>query len=325
MSEPWAGACSDVAVAGAGPAGAAAAITLAHHGASVVIIDPGSRHPWKPGESLASRARPLLERLGVLDAVATGPHTPCFGNQSLWGGDTLDEVDFLFSPYGTGWHLDRTHSCLLARQAGATLVRADRMVALAACLPFGAPGRGVPRSSLIESAPFGWWYSAPLPAGTCFVMAMTDADLVAGQALHRPDHWWGALQETTLLRQRVWRARAAPPSGLRIVRTATSCTSPAAAPGWAAVGDAATTSDPIAARGIITALATGIAAADALHADAAGDSAALSAYAGLVGASHSEFLRGRLICYGRERRWDTPFWRRRRSGASDPAAGLESS
>ncbi|WP_199819686.1 tryptophan 7-halogenase, partial [Streptomyces sp. NRRL S-118] len=213
----------------------------------------------------------------------------------------------------------------LARQAGATLVRADRMVALAACLPFGAPGRGVPRSSLIESAPFGWWYSAPLPAGTCFVMAMTDADLVAGQALHRPDHWWGALQETTLLRQRVWRARAAPPSGLRIVRTATSCTSPAAAPGWAAVGDAATTSDPIAARGIITALATGIAAADALHADAAGDSAALSAYAGLVGASHSEFLRGRLICYGRERRWDTPFWRRRRSGASDPAAGLESS
>ncbi|MGW6978365.1 NAD(P)/FAD-dependent oxidoreductase [Streptomyces sp. NPDC054932] len=371
MREPRTHAYGDVVIAGAGPAGAAAAITLARHGASVIVVDPGSTRPWKPGESLASGAWPLLRRLGVLDAVAAGPHTPCFGNQSLWGGETLGEVDFLFSPYGIGRHLDRAHfdqtlvdtarragarlhpgrirsarrvgahwqlsldrgglrarylvdatgaGARPARQAGATVVRADRMVALTARLPYETSGDSLPRTSLVESAPFGWWYGAPLPSGSYFVMAVTDADLVAGQALHRPDGWRRALQETTLLHQRLHYAAAAPPPALRIVRAATSYACPAAAPGWAAVGDAAMASDPIAVRGIVTALATGIAAADAVHADAAGDPTALSAYAELVQASHNEFLRGRLICYGRERRWNTPFWNRRHSAVPSPSS-----
>ncbi|MFC9586771.1 NAD(P)/FAD-dependent oxidoreductase [Streptomyces yangpuensis] len=367
MREPRTDACGDgvidVVIAGAGPAGAAAAITLARHGARVTVVDPGSTPRWKPGESLAPRAGPLLRRLGALEAVAAGPHTPCLGNQSLWGAETPGEVDFLSSPHGTGRHLDRAHfdrtlldtarlagarlrtarvrsarragahwqlslgpggglrarylidatgaGARLARQAGATVVKTDRMVALTARLPYDTSGHAPPRTSLVESAPFGWWYTAPLPAGSCFVMAVTDADLVAGRALHRPDGWWRALQETTLLRRRLDRAAVAPPSGLRVVRAATSCTVPAAAAGWAAVGDAATACDPIAARGIVTALATGIAAADAVHADASGDPTALGTYAELVGASHEEFLRGRLVCYGAERRWNTPFWNRR--------------
>ncbi|MEU8581929.1 NAD(P)/FAD-dependent oxidoreductase [Streptomyces abikoensis] len=352
----------DVLIAGGGPAGNAAAITLRRHGAGVIAVDPGRMPRWKPGESLAPEARPLLARLGVLDRITTGPHTPCFGNQSAWGNDTLTETDFLFSPYGAGWHLDRvlfdhtlteaarragTHgltgrvrsarrvggqwqlvvdattiharylldatgaAARLARHTRAAVTRTDHLVAVAALLPSGASRREVPRTSLVESAALGWWYTAPLAAGACVVMAMTDADLVGQRALHTPERWWKQLMTTTHVRRRV--RHAVPLQGrLRVVRAATSCTHPAAGPGWAAVGDAATASDPIAARGILTALATGISAADAVNADAAGSSGALDAYAERIASSHEEYLHARRICYGSEKRWDTPFWARRR-------------
>ncbi|MEU1377385.1 hypothetical protein ABZ442_27575 [Streptomyces triculaminicus] len=67
------------------------------------------------------------------------------------------------------------------------------------------------------------------------------------------------------------------------------------------------------ARGILTALATGITAADAVHADAAGNPRALETYAERVRLIHSEYLRPRSICYRGEQRWDTPFWARRRA------------
>lgn len=61
---------------------------------------------------------------------------------------------------------------------------------------------------------------------------------------------------------------------LWIVRAATARTLPAAGPGRAAVGDAATAADPIAGRGILTALVTGATAAQAVESDAVGEHSA---------------------------------------------------
>lgn len=215
----------------------------------------------------------------------------------------------------------------LARRVGATLRRDDRLVALAARLP--PPRRschGGSRISLVESVPLGWWYTASLPCGAALVMVMTDADVAAGHSLHEPDTWWRELRATTHVRARLNPGTTHPPDRLRIVRASTSRTSPAAGPGWAAVGDAATACDPIAARGITTALATGLTAADAVTADAAGDVHALSGYAERIEAIHAEFVRARALCYGAEERWHTSFWTRRReqpgatrSDASDGA------
>ena len=62
---------ADVAVVGAGPAGAAAAILLAEHGLDVIVLDRAQlpRPRVVCGEYLSPEAARLLDRLGVLKAV----------------------------------------------------------------------------------------------------------------------------------------------------------------------------------------------------------------------------------------------------------------
>ena len=107
--------CIDVAVIGAGPAGAVAAHWLARAGRSVTLIDPAklpagpdSSARKKVGESLPGAARPLLRHLGLLSLVENHPqHTPAYGNCSSWGSSELQFMDFIQDVNGLGWHLDR--------------------------------------------------------------------------------------------------------------------------------------------------------------------------------------------------------------------------
>jgi len=97
----------DVAIAGGGPAAAAAALQLARAGLRAIVVERGDDSGDKPGESLAPAAKPLLEQLGIADDLPRDGHLPCHGNRSVWGSDRVDELPFVFSPYGHGWHLDR--------------------------------------------------------------------------------------------------------------------------------------------------------------------------------------------------------------------------
>ncbi|MFV1985661.1 MAG: NAD(P)/FAD-dependent oxidoreductase [Gemmatimonadota bacterium] len=64
----------DVIIVGAGPAGSASAIDLARRGFDVLLLDARSFPRSKPcGDAISPGAIPLLERLGVWDAVRAAP------------------------------------------------------------------------------------------------------------------------------------------------------------------------------------------------------------------------------------------------------------
>jgi flavin-dependent dehydrogenase len=105
---------ADVAVVGAGPAGAAAAILLADHGLDVVVLDRAELPRAKTcGEYLSPEAARVLDRLGVLKAVdAAGP-------ASLAGMRiTAPDGRVLVGRYGQvgAWRPYRDHAMGLARE-----------------------------------------------------------------------------------------------------------------------------------------------------------------------------------------------------------------
>ncbi|MCG6118715.1 MAG: FAD-dependent monooxygenase [Aquimonas sp.] len=98
----------DVAIAGGGPGGAAAAIALAKQGQRVLLADAGAGRWPRIGEGLPPSARALLRELGVLDQVLADGHRRSPGTLAFWGSNTAHVEDTLFGLHGDGLQLDRT-------------------------------------------------------------------------------------------------------------------------------------------------------------------------------------------------------------------------
>jgi flavin-dependent dehydrogenase len=121
----------DVAIVGAGPAGAASAIRLARKGMQVELIERSRYNSPRVGESLAPSIAPLMRELGVWRTFCELAPLPSFGTRSIWGSETTSSHSHLQSPYGQGWHVERCLADAMladeARKAGAVL-RCETMV-----------------------------------------------------------------------------------------------------------------------------------------------------------------------------------------------------
>jgi len=96
-----------VVVLGAGPSGSAAAAELARRGWPTLLVGRSCDRRPNIGECLPPGIRPTLEKVGVWEAFLRAGHTPSVGIRSSWGSHELADRDFLLSPYGAGWHIDR--------------------------------------------------------------------------------------------------------------------------------------------------------------------------------------------------------------------------
>jgi flavin-dependent dehydrogenase len=227
----------------------------------------------------------------------------------------------------------------VGRAHGAGRLLLDRLVGIAGHWTGIDPGeRGY---LLVEAAPEGWWYSAPLPSQShesqdqLMTMLMTDADVWRQLRLSGRERWQVALQSCHLTPARL--GSASPTSAPhaysamshRLQHDPTVDEGP-----WLAVGDAALAVDPISGSGVVRALRSARAAADAVT-DALRHPATwqvrFAAYEAERDEECSAYLFERAAYYASEQRYDTTFWRRRqvwralraepRALASDASAG----
>jgi flavin-dependent dehydrogenase len=114
----------DVIVAGAGPAGSAAAYMLARAGCLTLLADRLAHQGSKIGETLPGAGVRLLRSLGLPAPEIGGPHRSVSAILSSWNSHDLLARYSIRDPYGTAWRLDRdtfdADLRLAATVAGAT-------------------------------------------------------------------------------------------------------------------------------------------------------------------------------------------------------------
>jgi flavin-dependent dehydrogenase len=219
-------------------------------------------------------------------------------------GPTLLTAEFIIDASG--------RVATFARRVGGRRLSYDRQVCwwcFGSCNSTGR-GNGV---TYVEAGQNAWWYTAPVP-GVGRVLALhTDADLLG---LRGHARGWQDLIAT---------ARASPElstllsacgfasDGSGAVVAANSATlCPCAGDGWLACGDAALACDPISSQGLLNALFTGLAAADATERTLRGIRAARDEYVEQLHAVRACYLTRLREIYFAEQRWPTsPFWSRR--------------
>lgn len=202
-----------------------------------------------------------------------------------------------------------------ATHMGTDRLPLDQLVATAVRLD----GADVGRESyvMVETTADGWWYSAPIPGGKMIAMLMTDVDLCRQMRLNSSRSWEARLDASTFTAERLSRLRrltapqlcSAASHRLRRSGQPQVCL---------AVGDAALAVDPVSGSGVVRALRTARAGAEATGAVLeTGSPDALSMYEAERDFECTRYLEERALYYGFERRWaGQPFWERRSAVAA---------
>lgn len=167
-------------------------------------------------------------------------------------------------------------------------------------------------ATLIEACEHGWWYSAFLPQGRLVVAVMTDADIARRLRIHQASAWIHLAKASPYTRQRIV-TQCQPNQNAPMVRAAaTQQLSQPISNNWLAVGDAASSVDPLTSQGITRALRFGLLGGYAICDWFANKKPGLAQYDAIVRAEFNDYLQRKQEVYCDEQRWPkAPFWTRR--------------
>jgi 2-polyprenyl-6-methoxyphenol hydroxylase-like FAD-dependent oxidoreductase len=195
----------------------------------------------------------------------------------------------------------------LARRLGARVNYLDRLVGLAVLFTSPPAPDGL---TVVEACEEGWWYSFAVTGSRRLVVLMSDTDLVKARRLAEPVRWQELLSRTRLVTG--FASTGVPLGPPRLLPAQTRRLDRFAGPGWLAVGDAATTFDPLSSQGLVKALRSAILGSYAARNALANDESGLHRYERLTTQEFDAYLSARRDFYRSESRWDgAPFWRRR--------------
>ena len=201
----------------------------------------------------------------------------------------------------------------LARQLGAKRRKHDRLV----CGWIHGRSSGANGLTFVEAVEDGWWYSAPLPNGRRVLAFHTDADSPSAGIARDRDAMLRHAASATHLGALLSDVNFTPDQRSGFTAAHSAQLVPCSGEGWLAAGDAALSFDPLSSQGLVNALYTGLAAAEAADRSLSGAADALTGYDDAMADIWNAYLERLAVWYGTETRWtDRPFWHRRRNAGT---------
>lgn len=203
-------------------------------------------------------------------------------------------------------------SASIARLAGASLLRFDRLVGTMAVLDAGSK---LDRDTLVEAVPEGWWYSALLPGNKMAAAFFTDAAISRELNLNHAPAWLNLMSGAPLTANRLFDLAKRQPVNIKTWQAQSQRLLEAVGTDWLAVGDAAAAFDPLSSQGIFFALRSAQFAAFAACDLLLGGDAALTAIQKYKRYQLEQFIgywEVRRDFYQMEQRWPKQsFWQNR--------------
>ncbi len=204
-------------------------------------------------------------------------------------------------------------SAPLARHVGARKRVLDRLTCgwVHGRAERGGRGTGFTYTEAEEN---GWWYSAPLPGARRVVAFHTDADLPAARVARDRDALLVHANRHPELAAVLSESGFVPDAQSGFTAAQSAVLEPCAGLEWMAIGDAALSFDPLSAQGLLNALFTGLAAAEATDRHLNGSDDALKGYIQTVDGIRRAYLSQLKFWYQAEVRWpNSTFWHRRQT------------
>lgn len=202
-----------------------------------------------------------------------------------------------------------------SRYMGARRQFLDQLLCVAAFFELPDPAC-CSRLTMLEAVEYGWWYATKLPNARSAVVVASDPRIVKRLGLHGRD---GLLERLAATKH----IAGAINGGRMIADTQVTCAAPSflldgvVGDRWLAVGDAASSFDPISSQGIHKALTDGRRAGKAIAHFLCGNDLGLVEYAFSVTSRFQQYSLSRQYFYDLEQRWPAgAFWMNRKAAYS---------
>ncbi len=163
----------------------------------------------------------------------------------------------------------------------------------------------------LEAVDSGWWYAARLPEQQLLISHTTDNETFRQRGLKNEPNWTQELLRSPNTCQLLKGSQAVDPKPV-IYSAPSFVLDKMTGENWLAIGDAASSFDPVTSQGIIKSMSDGVLAASCV-ADYLGKGvdAALGAYQAIVGQRHQQYRQLRQYYYRLETRFaDSLFWQK---------------
>jgi flavin-dependent dehydrogenase len=255
-------------------------------------------------EIVAPATLERIERDGDGWLVTTSPLSPLRGERARVRGESRVTIRASLIIDAAG------RAAPVARRLGAQVRVDDR---LACGWVYGRDARRGSRGlTYIEATEDGWWYTAPMPNERRVLAFHTDADLPAAHIARDRDALLRCSRSVRELASWLDDAGFVADETAGFTAAHSAVLEPCAGGGFLAAGDAALAFDPLSSQGLLNALFTGLAAAEAADSHLRGDTDAMSRYRDTISGIAAAYRRHLALFYGMERRWPhAPFWQRR--------------